>query len=785
LTNEILLVLGIVAVTLLLLISERLRIDLIALLVLVILAVTGLLTPTEALSGFSNPAVITVWAVFILSGGLNRSGIARAIGRMVLRFAGDGEARLIGAIMLSAGLLSAFINNVGVTALLLPVVMDITRRTGHSPSRLLMPLAYGSLLGGLTTLIGTPANILVNDAVQAWGLQPFQFFAFTPIGLVLLFCGIAFMVFIGRHLLPRRDIALEKPGANGIENEIFGVDERLFFLRLMEDSALDGKTLLESRIGAALGLNILAILRQSEKLLAPGPQTSLASNDRLVVEGRPDRLLELQHQRLLSVEPESIALDSLRSNEINLYEVSLAPESSLIGKTLYGSGFRAQYGANVLAITHNHTAQRTNLQEKVLHSGDTLLIQASEDQINLFEDQKDWIEIQPISPASVSQKYKLDERILGMRIQTGSSLEGLTLAESRLADAFGITVLAIRRGDSMMLLPEPSETLEEADLLIVEVWPEDLKVLAGLIQLEMELGVFPELGQLQTDAIGSTEVVLSPYSALAGRTLRELHFREKYNLSVLAIWRGDRTYRSGLRDMQLRFGDALLLYGSRSALKLISEESDFLVLTEEVQQPPRIEKAPIALVIMASVVALVLLNIFPISIATVIGATLMVLMRVITMDEAYRFINWPAVFLIAGMLPLGIALQESGAAQFLAEGAVDLVGAYGPYVIIAALFLLTVFVTQIMPNAAVTVLMAPIALSTAIKMNVSPHAMAVIIAISASSSFLSPVAHPTNSLIMGPGGYRLSDYLKVGMGLLVIIFGATLLLLPVFWPLTS
>jgi di/tricarboxylate transporter len=704
---------------------------------------------------------------------------------MVLRFAGDGEARLIGAIMLGAGLLSAFINNVGVTALLLPVVMDITRRTGHSPSRLLLPLAYGSLLGGLTTLIGTPANILVNDAVQAWGLQPFQFFDFTPIGLSLLLGGIIFMMLIGRHLLPRRDITSDKTSAGQSEKDIFDVDERLFVMCLPEDSSLDGKTLLESRIGAALRLNILAILRQSEKLLAPGPQTSLASNDRLIVEGRPDKLVELQHQRLLSVEPEAIPMDTLESNEIHLYEVCLAPESRLIGETLYGSGFRAQYGVNVLAITHNHAAQRTNLQEKVLHAGDTLLIQADVDQIHLFEEQKDWIEIKSISPASVTQKYNLDERILGMRIQAGSSLVGLSLADSRLADAFGIAVLAISHGDSMRLNPEPTDTLREDDLLIVEVWPEDLKVLVGLTQLEMELGEIPELKELQSDVIGSTEVVLSPYSPLAGRTLRELHFREKYGLSVLAIWRGGRTYRSGLRDMPLRFGDALLLYGSRTALKLISEETDFLVLTEEVQQPPRIEKAPTALIIMASVVSLVLLKLFPLSIATVIGATLMVLFRVITMDEAYRFINWPAVFLIAGMLPLGIALQESGAAQFLAEGAVNLVGSYGPYAIITALFSLTVFVTQIMPNAAVTVLMAPIALSTATQMNLSPHAMAIIIAISASSSFLSPVAHPTNSLVMGPGGYRMTDYFKVGMGLLLLIFVATLLILPVFWPLTQ
>jgi di/tricarboxylate transporter len=783
LTSDIALILGIVGITFLLLVTERLRVDLIALLVLIILVASGIITPTQALSGFSSPAVITVWAVFILSGGLTRSGIARSIGRMVLRFAGDGEARLVGVIMLGAGLLSAFLNNVGVVALLLPVVMDITRRTGYAPSRLLIPLAYGALLGGLTTMIGTPANILVNDAVQAIGLPPFQLFDFTPIGLCLMLIGIVFMMFIGRHLLPHRDVSLEITGKDRTEKDIFGVDERLFVLRLPAKSDLDGKTLLESRMGAALGLNILAILREREQLLAPGPQTYLSSEDRLIVEGRPDRLVDLQHRRLLSMENDEIAIDSLESTEIHLWEITIAPESEFIGETLFRSGFRGRYGANVLAIMHNQSAQRTNLQEKVLHAGDTLLIQASEVQVNLLKEHKQWIEVQPISTQSVIAKYKLDERVRGMRIPSGSSLIGLDLAESRLADAFGISVLAIHRGGTTKLLPETSERLEQDDFLIVEVWPEDLKVLNALIKLEMELGNLPELKELQTDLIGSIEVVLSPHSSLAGRSLRDLHFREKYDLSVLAIWRGGRAYRSGLRDMPLRFGDALLLYGPRSALRVLGEETDFLVLTEEVQQPPRIEKAPVALAIMAGVISLVVLNIFPIAIAAVIGATLMVLFQVITMDEAYRFINWPVVFLIAGMLPLGIALQDSGTAQYLAEAAIKLVGTFGPNAIITALFMITALISQIMPNAAVTVVMAPIALSTAVQLNLSPYSLAIITAISASSSFVTPVAHPTNSLIMGAGGYRFSDYFKAGSVLLLLLLGTTLLLLPVLWPL--
>jgi len=204
-TPQIALVLTILGLAVALFATERLRMDLVALLVLGSLALTGLVSPSEALSGFSNPAVVTVWAVFILSGGLSRTGVANFVGRQVLRLAGQGEVRLVVTIMLTAGVMSAFMNNVGVAALLLPVVMDIARRTDRPPSKLLMPLAFGSLLGGMTTLIGTPSNILVSDALREHGLRPFQLFDYMPVGLVALLVGVGFMALVGRHLLPARD----------------------------------------------------------------------------------------------------------------------------------------------------------------------------------------------------------------------------------------------------------------------------------------------------------------------------------------------------------------------------------------------------------------------------------------------------------------------------------------------------------------------------------------------------------------------------------------------------
>ncbi len=783
-TPEIAQVLIIVGGALLLLISDRIRVDVIALMVLGTLAVTGLVTPTEALSGFSSPAVITVWAVFIMSGALARSGIANQIGRQVLRVAGNGEARLIAAIMLSAGLMSAFLNNVGVVAIMLPVVMDIARRTRRSPSKFLIPLAYGSLLGGLTTLIGTPANILINEVLSDAGLQTFNLFDFTPVGLILLITGILFMILIGRHLLPDRDIhnSLSQSPQELLE-DVYDVEQRLFILGLPEGSHLSGKSLAESRVGAALGLQVIAILRETESVLSPMAETVLQDGDRLLVEGRIETVVVFQHQGFLDASRDTLDVGQLFSAETSLCEVTLANNPNLIGQTLFESGFRERFGVNVLAIKHDGFAQRTNLQEKRLFAGDALLIQGSNERLEEIRNAPEWSSFQYMDVDEVNERYKLFERIHIMAVPEGSSLSGKTLAESRLADAFGISVLGIRYKDHTDLTPDVEHIIQDGDQLLVEVWPEDLKVLQGLKGLEVMRGELPDLRTLQSDQIGLCEVVLSPHSTLDGKTLRELHFREKYGLSALAVWRGGRPYRSQLRDMPLRFGDALLLHGLRDRFKVLGAEPDFLVLTEEAQQAPRTEKAPLALLILFAFIVSVVMGFLPIALAAVIGATAMVLTGVLSMDEAYRHIDWKSVFLIAGMLPLGIALQQTGAAEFVAQGLLGAAGKLGPYGIMGGLFLLTAFTSQILPNAVVAVLMAPIAISASLELGISPLPFTMIVAISASSSFLTPAAHPTNSLIMGPGGYRVTDFIKVGLPLIIVILLITLLIVPFIWPL--
>lgn len=479
------------------------------------------------------------------------------------------------------------------------------------------------------------------------------------------------------------------------------------------------------------------------------------------------------------IEEDNLAVERLTSAEIEVAELRLSPHSPFLGQTLQQIDFRRRFGVNVLAIRRDSIPRRTNLQDIPLQLGDTLLIQGPPAQLEVLRDTADLL----VSKVEAAEIYRLHERLLIVGVPPDSTLAGKTLADSRLGDAFGLTVLGIVREGTAHLVPEATEQVMAGDTLLVEGKLEDLLTLRGLQDLEIDRQAPPDLRELESEQVGLAEVVLSPRTTLVGQSLRQMHFREKYGLNVLAIWREGHAYRSNLRDMALRFGDALLLYGPRDKLKVLGSEPDFLVLTEEAQEALRLNKAPVAALLMGAVLLPVILGWLPISIAAVVGATLMVLTGCLTMEEAYRFIEWKAVFLIAGMLPLGIAMQQTGAARFLADGVVSTVGGLGPLAVMAGLFVLTTLATQVMPNPAVAVLLAPIALNTANDLGMSPYALMMTVAVSASASFLSPVSHPANVLIMGPGGYRFRDYIKVGLPLTVVVLGVTLLVLPFFWPL--
>ncbi len=785
-TLEIGLVLAILGISLILFISEKIRMDVIALMVLGALALTGLVTPSEAVAGFSNSAVIAVWAMFILSDGLTRTGIANIIGRSVLRVAGRNEIRMVITIIVTAGVLSAFMNNIGVAALMLPVVIDIARRTRLAPSRLLMPLAYGSLLGGLTTLIGTPPNLLISAALDEAGHAAFGLFDFTPIGAVVLLVGAVFIALVGRQLLPLKkpDRETQRRSQRNLRTQ-YGLQARTFEMVVPMDSVLVGKSLGQSRIGSAAGLIALALERRGRTESLPSRQTILEGGDKLLVQGRLDRFREFQRWSELVIEREAPVLQSLMSEQVELVEVTIPEDSVLVNELLHHAEFRRRYNANVLAIRRGELVRRINLAYVPLRAGDTVLLQATPDTVAELERAPEFADCVKMTEEQITATYRLQERLFVVRVPRESQLAGDTLLRSRLGDAFDFRLLGLFREGELIIMPDPDQSLRGGDLLIIQGRPEDLDVLRGLQELEIQPGTLPNLNVFESDRLSLVETTLNPRSSLVGKPVAELNFREKYGLELVGVWRNGAAIRSNLDQLVMRFGDALLLVGPRQKLELLEQDPDFLSLTPVSRQAVNTAKAPLAATIMAGVVITVMVGWLPIYIAAVVGATLMVLSRCLAMEDAYRAIDWRAIFLIAGMLPLGTAMEQSGAASFIAENAMSLLGPFGPWWVIAGLYLVTATATMIIPTAALVVLMSPIVLSASADLGIAPQTAMMAVAMAASASFTSPISHPANILVMGPGGYRFSDYLKIGLPLTLVIFATVMLVLPWLWPLTA
>jgi di/tricarboxylate transporter len=784
-TFEIGLVLAILIASLALFISERIRMDVIALLVMSSLVLTELVTPQEAVAGFSDAAVIAVWAWFILSSGLIRTGIANVIGGTVYRLAGRQEGRMVTVVMLTAGVLSAFMNNIGVAALMLPVAVDIARRTRLPVSRLLMPLVFGAHLGGLTTLIGTPPNLVISGSLEAGGFASFELFDFTPIGGALLVIGTGFVALFGRFVLPRKkpEGEMQRRSQRNLRT-LYGLQSRAFEMEVPSDSILVGKTLAQSRIGVAAGLIVFALERDGKNELMPSRQTILRGKDKLLVQGRLDRFHEFQRWSDLVIEREAPVLQGLMAGQVKLVEAVVADNSKLVAELLHHSEFRDRYGANVLAIRRGELVRRVNLANVPLRPGDVLLLQATPDTIEVLERSTDFSACREVGEEEVSENYRLQERIFVVRVPRESQLAGDTLLRSRLGDAFDFRLLAIFRDGELTIMPEPDQALRGGDLLLIQGREEDLDVLRGLQELAIQRGTQPNLNVLESERLSLLEATLDPRSSLAGKPLSEINFRGKFGLEVVAVWRKGEAIRSNLDRLTLQLGDALLLLGPRPQLAVLEEDPDFLVLTPVTQRHVDTAKAPLGAGIMLAVVISVLIGWLPIHIAAVIGATLMVLTKCLSMEDAYRAIEWRAIFLIAGMLPLGTAMEQTGAATFLALQTSQLLGPLGPWWVIAGLYIVTAAATMVIPTAALVVVMGPIMLSVSADLGFAPQTAMMALAMAASASFSSPISHPANALIMGPGGYRFTDYLKLGLPLTVVVFITVMLLLPLLWPLT-
>ncbi|MGD8865144.1 MAG: SLC13 family permease [Anaerolineales bacterium] len=613
-------VLAILIAALVLFVTEWLRVDVVAFAVVVTLALTGVLTPEQAFAGFSNPAVLTIAALFIIGGAVMNSGLAGALGRRVLQIAGKSETRLIVVLMVAVALLSSIMSDTGTVAVLLPAVVAVARSAHIAPSKLLIPLSFGALLGGAATQIGTPPNIIVSDLLVESDLEPFTFFSFTPMGAALIVLGLLFMLSFGRRFLPTRGTSIESQRVESPQElvDLYRLPEDLFRLRVRRNSPLSGKSLAEANLRADFNVNVLEIRRAS-------------------------------------------------------------------------------------ALEKSET--------------------------------------------------------------------------SRLS--------ALLRDDLERLTPEPELEFKVDDLLIVQGDTQDITQLAARWNLGLQPATALDEEALLNEEVGVAEVLLPPRSSLVGKTLVQTRFGTQFGLSVLGIQRPDKEALLDLKDTRLQFGDILLVQGPwRAILALRDRRRDFVVMgqPEGAYRGVRRRSAILVSMILAGMLITMITNLLPLATASWLAALALVLTGTINMDDAYQSIDWRSVVLIAGMLPMSTALEQVQVVDWAAMSLTDWLGPLGPHVVLAGIFILTSTFTQLLSNTATTVLLAPVALISAQTLGVEPHAFLMAVALAASTAFASPVASPVNTLVMGAGGYRFSDYLKVGGPMILLSLITSVLLLPVLFP---
>lgn len=481
-----------------------------------------------------------------------------------------------------------------------------------------------------------------------------------------------------------------------------------------------GRTLAESRFGSALFVTVVALQRKGVLILAPPSTEILQQGDELIMHGQAETVQRFDGSQHLQIETLDSAQDMILQQMI-IADCRMSEHSSLVGATLAESELRRLHQVHVLALYDPEGKAIPDARQHRFTAGDRLLLQGEKKALEALIEKDLVTEPQFVTWDEVDRLTDGRAKLLPVRIPPGSVLADRSLLESRLGNVFGLTVAGIIRDGVLICMPLPNEKIQANDLLVMQGSPRDLEILQGLQELKIAEESASLLTELESQQVGVTEVLLSPRTTLTGRTLGDLLFREHYGINVLAIWRNGKAFRTGLQDMPLKFGDALLVYGQRKKLQAVDRDPDFLVLDKAAVQAPRLEKAAFAAVIMVAVILSAILGLVPIAIAAVAGSAVMVLSGALSMQEAYRAIEWKVIFLIASMLPLGVAIQNTGAAQMGAEVLITMVGDLGPRWVVGTIFLVTVVATQVIPTAALVVLMAPVALSASATLGISPN----------------------------------------------------------------
>lgn len=587
-TLSIILLIIIIIAALILFSIETLPADVIALGIMLALILTGILPAEIAFEGFGSDTAMMILGLLILTAALVRTGIVQILSRRILQSVGSNHQNIYWIIMGSAGLLSGFISNTATAAFFTPMTLGISKRLKIHPAKLLMPMAFASILASSITLVSTSTNVVVSGLMTQSGLSPLGMFELTPVGLPILVVGLFYMFFIGRHLIPVRDVKGED-----LQEDLLSYCSEF---KVAPGSPWEGQTLDEIGLGKEYDLNVLRILKTTGNPAEPRATTVLEAGDRVLIEGTQENLVSLQEQ------------------------------------------------------------------EGIVFSGE-----ADE-------------------PAAISQD------------------------------------------------------------------------------------------------LSTAEVIALPGSPLIGRTLQGLNFRERYGLQVLGINRKGETLRRRISRTRLQVGDQLLLQGDPDTIRSLSNNNNFRVVSARLDILPETKRAPLALSIFAGVIFLVAFNVLSLPVGVMLGALIVFITRCITPAEAYRQVNWSAWLLIASMLALGRAMEVSGLATLAADWMIDLIGLANPMLLLATFFFLSLIMTQPMSNQAAAVVVIPVAIQAAAQLGLNPRTFAVMIAVGASCSFITPL-EPACLMVYGPGNYRFFDFVKVGSILTVLIFGIALLMVPWLWPL--
>ncbi len=613
--------LTVLLISALLFMSGKIRSDLVALCSLVVLILFGILTPEEALSGFSNSVVIMMIGLFIVGGAIFQTGLAKMISSKILHLAGNSEIKLFILLMLVTSFIGAFVSNTGTVALMLPIVVSMAMSSNINTSRLLMPMAYASSMGGMMTLIGTPPNLVIDGVLVKEGYPQLTFFSFTPVGIVCLLVGILFLIPASKFLLAKRGHSKNDDKKNGkslydLVNE-YQLSKNLYRIQINKNSPFDGKTIKEINIYEKYHISVLEIRRKS--------------------------------------------------------------------------------------TTNNPFFKTSNQEvvnaETVVFEGDILYLRGE------FEN-----------------------------IQTMVSENNLILLDTHQTEE------------------------KQSDVLNFQ-------------------------------EIGIAEVLIMPASKLVNLPIKDSKLREHFGLNILGIQRKDAYILKNLKDEKMFSGDILLVQGTWEHIaKLDAERSQLVVLGQPMNEASKVtltHKAPIAALIMITMIGAMMFDFIPIApvTAVLIASILMVLSGALrNVEAAYKTINWESVVLIAGMLPMALALEKTGVSDWVSNALVGNLGGYSPYVLLAGIYFTTSLMTMFISNTATAVLLAPIAFQSAVSLGLNPQAFLFAVAVGASMCFASPFSTPPNALVMSAGRYTFMDYVKVGLPLQIIMGIVMVFVLPLLFP---